>query len=84
MVYNICFLSFGTEIKSSKLLDILNASGNSDRFVMAEEELFGDGVLRKKFETAKKVRDNQEFCKSCEERFEEFLNRLRDIYNKRK
>lgn len=84
IVYNIRFLSFGTKIKSSKLLDVLNASGNSERFVMVEDELFGEGNLRKKFDTVEKVRGNQEFCKYCEERFEEFLQKLRNVYDEGK
>lgn len=84
IVYNIQFLAFGTKIKSSKLLDVLSASGNDDRFVMVEDELFRDGVLREKFDAVERVRDSQEFCQYCQGKFEEFLRGLYENCKKRK
>lgn len=77
IVYNVPFLAFGTRIKSSKLRDVLAASSNSERFVLAEADSLQSDLLRKAHEKLQGPVDNRKFCGQCETQFEVFLSNLR-------
>ena len=82
IINNVKFLSFGTKIKGSKLREILQKSGNMDRYVSLDDKDFSFALLKEKFEIANVDVSNSEFCSKCKAEFNEFLDRLYNAYNK--
>lgn len=79
IINNVPFLAFAADGKESKLSAILKESGNLNKLIKKNKDLFQKGYIKKMVSQISEVHDSSDYLIKCRKKFNEYIFNIREL-----